>query len=60
MDEYVWSLVGLKGKTRTINLDQKFHDDFESGQTDEFEEMGNDVGEITSIEMSIGTGILAR
>ncbi|ELT88718.1 hypothetical protein CAPTEDRAFT_175721 [Capitella teleta] len=54
------TILGLKGKTRTINLDQKFHDDFESGQTDEFEEMGNDVGEITSIEMSIGTGILAR
>ena len=53
-------ILGLKGKTRSLSLDQKFHDDFEAGQTDEFEETDNDVGEITAIEMSIGEGIISR
>ena len=44
--------VGARGRTRTINLDNKFRDDFEAGQTDEFLIEATPVGEVFAVQVS--------
>ncbi|KAK2148976.1 hypothetical protein LSH36_473g03007 [Paralvinella palmiformis] len=49
------TITGSKGRTPPINLDQRFKDDFESGQRDDFLELGPKVGEIVAIEMTLSS-----
>ena len=51
---------GTKSRTRRINLDTSFHDDFESGQTDVFEREGVDVGDVVMIQMSLSSVLPGR
>ena len=51
-DVYV-TLTGTQGRSRAINLDTPFYDDFESGQTDTFEIGTAPIGDIVSVQMEI-------
>ena len=47
------TLTGTQGRSRPINLDTPFYDDFEPGQTDSFEVGTAPIGDIVSVQMEI-------
>ena len=47
----IFVLSGTKGRTDAIELDKKFHDDFEAGQTDEYTREAAEVGDVLTIKL---------
>ena len=47
------TLTGTQGRSRSINLDTPFYDDFEPGQTDSFEIATAPIGDVVSVQMEI-------
>ena len=45
------TITGSKGRSRPMELDNMFHDDFEAGQMDMFEVEGCPVGDILTVQV---------
>lgn len=51
-------IPGTQGETKAFSLGKWFHDDFEAGQTDEYKETAEDVGELLMVVLrSDGGGL---